>query len=98
MRQRPDWKLVLAVGFCVAAIAANPKKNRTSPVGYEDTPVLPGQKWRVHDLKRPHPPVVTPGAQIGQPPSDAIVLFSGKDLSKWSEVRKDGKMGPAAWK
>src|SRR5437868_13433286 len=82
MRQRSDWKLVLAVGLWVAAIAANPKKNRTSPVGYEDTPVLPGQKWRVHDIKRPHPRVVTPGTESsqdhpGRPPSDAIVLFDG---------------------
>jgi hypothetical protein len=27
--------------------------------------------------------VVTPGAKLGDAPSDAIVLFDGKDLSKW---------------
>ncbi len=51
-----------------------------------DTPLLPDGKWRVHDMKRPQPPVVTPGdddAAIVAPPSDAIVLFDGKDLSKW---------------
>jgi hypothetical protein len=32
----------------------------------------------------PEPPVVTPGAEPGAPPSDAIVLFDGKDLSKWA--------------
>jgi hypothetical protein len=31
----------------------------------------------------------------GEPPSDAIILFDGKDLSKWVSV-KDG--GPARWK
>ena len=31
----------------------------------------------------PEPAVVTPGAEPGAPPSDAIVLFDGKDLSKW---------------
>jgi hypothetical protein len=31
----------------------------------------------------PEPPVVTPGAKPGDPPSDAIILFDGKDLSKW---------------
>ncbi len=31
----------------------------------------------------PEPKVVTPGAEPGAPPADAIVLFDGKDLSKW---------------
>lgn len=31
----------------------------------------------------PEPPVVQPGTD-GSPPSDAIVLFDGKDLSKWN--------------
>lgn len=31
----------------------------------------------------PEPVIVTPGAEPGAPPSDAIVLFDGKDLSKW---------------
>jgi hypothetical protein len=41
----------------------------------------------------PEPPIVTPGTN-GSPPSDAIVLFDGKDLSAWKGV--DG--GPAKWK
>lgn len=36
---------------------------------------LTGIEW-------PEPPVVTPG-ECGSPPSDAIVLFDGKDLSAW---------------
>ncbi|MCC7174234.1 MAG: DUF1080 domain-containing protein [Bryobacterales bacterium] len=35
----------------------------------------------------PQPRVVTPG-KAGQPPSDAIVLFDGKDLSQWTS--RDG--------
>jgi hypothetical protein len=35
------------------------------------------------------PRVVTPGASVGAPPSDAIVLFDGKDLSNWVS-EKDG--------
>lgn len=31
----------------------------------------------------PVPPKVVPGSQLGMPPSDAIVLFDGKDLSSW---------------
>src|SRR5688572_32202810 len=54
--------------------------------GFTDTPMLPGGKWHVHDPNRPQPPVVAPGATFSQgapAPSDAIVLFDGKDLSKW---------------
>ena len=53
--------------------------------GFTDTPMLPGMPWHVHDPARPRPPVVTPGVSIGAPPSDAIVLFDGKDLSKWAQ-------------
>jgi len=66
-------------------------------LGYDDTPFLPGSKWRVHDSKRPAPPVVTPGsspAEFASPPSDAIVLFGGVDLAPWTS----GDGGPAAWK
>jgi hypothetical protein len=47
---------------------------------------IPGQKWRVHDRSRPQPRKVTPGQPVPtmSAPSDAIVLFDGKDLSKWS--------------
>ena len=73
-------------------------KGRKSEVGYKDTPVLPGQKWRVHDIDRPRPRMVTPGAQVGMPPSDAIVLFDGKDLSQWLTSRRGGPPTPATWK
>lgn len=57
------------------------------------------QEWKIHDRNRPQPPIVTPGQastqdRPGSPPSDAIVLFDGKDLSKWQGA--DG--GPAKWK
>ncbi len=56
-------------------------------------------KWKIHDLNRPLPPVITPGTAStqdtpGRPPSDAVVLFDGKDLSHW--IGEGGK--PAQWK
>jgi len=51
-------------------------------------------KWKVHDLDRPLPKVVTPGANASEPPADAIVLFDGKDLSEWVGRRNK----PAGWK
>jgi len=42
----------------------------------------------------PVPKVVTPGATGDAPPSDAIVLFDGRNLDQW-ETAKDGS--PARW-
>jgi hypothetical protein len=36
------------------------------------------------------PPIITPGKADSEPPSDAIVLFDGKDLSKWRNARGGG--------
>lgn len=51
-------------------------------------------EWAVHDMSRPRPPVVTPGKTHGAPPSDAIILFDGTDLSQWKSVNG----GSAKWK
>lgn len=36
------------------------------------------------DENAPPPPLVTPGSVPGEPPSDAVVLFNGTDLSQWT--------------
>jgi hypothetical protein len=48
---------------------------------------------QVTEVHEPVPPVVTPGLN-NLPPSDAIVLFDGTDLSAWEKA--DGEA--AAWK
>jgi hypothetical protein len=62
--------------------------------GFQDTPMQPDGLWHVHDPARPQPPIVTSGtfSENATPPSDAIVLFDGKDLSQW----RDKKTGEAA--
>ena len=65
--------------------------------GFRDTPMIPGTPWHVHDPDRPQPRVVTPGTNFSHnapAPSDAEVLFDGKDLAKWQNNRGQ----PAAWK
>lgn len=78
---------VLTAGLMVAGVSsgADPKKPNW---GYTDTPKLPSG-WCVHDIDRPQPEVVIPAEQIGQPPSDAIVLFDGTDLSNWEGTKQD---------
>jgi len=47
--------------------------------GYNDTPLITGQKWKVHDMERPRPVKVAPGAPMtGVLSSDAIVYLTAK--------------------
>ena len=80
-----------------SAPATAPQTAKPGELGYEDTPTIPGQTWRVHDVKRPAPPVVVPGATPASPPSDAIVLFDGKDLSKWVQRGPNGETLDPKW-
>ncbi|MDZ4288225.1 MAG: family 16 glycoside hydrolase [Prosthecobacter sp.] len=81
--------LLLALTAASVSLAADKKEQ----------PLTPGGKYRAHDMGRPRPPVITPPSfstpdKPGQPPSDAIVLFDGKDLSRWTrEPRKDSPPG-----
>jgi hypothetical protein len=59
------------------------------------TPPPDPEGIKQHDLDREQPVLVTPGATPGAAPSDAIVLFDGKDLKAW---KKQGKDEPAGWK
>ena len=65
-------------------------------IGFTGLAEIPGTPWRIHDAARPHPRVITPGATPGSAPSDATVLFDGKDLSKWVQSR-NGQLSDAQW-
>lgn len=54
------------------------------------------QKWKPESTEwyKPEPPAVKPGKTLQDPPSDAVILFDGKDLSKW--VSSNGEK--AKWK
>jgi hypothetical protein len=71
--------------------------NQISAQNQGQTPTPPPMKAEMTEFWEPVPKVVTPGKITTDgmitAPSDAVVLFDGKDLSKWK-----GKDGDAKWK
>ena len=78
--------------FFLLFIAVSLSLAQNSPVGYTDTPMLPGLPYHVHDPARPRPALVTPAVLPGGAPSDAIILFDGKDLARWTPTRQPWKV------
>ena len=77
--------LFLAISLPSALCAADPAKPK---------PLAPGGKWFANDMNRPRPRVVTP-PEPGKAPSDATVIFGGKDLSLWKrDARKEDPAKP----
>ncbi len=70
---------LLTLAFITASLVAQ-EQSKPKP---EDTEV-----WS------PVPKIVTPGATCGAPPSDAIILFDGKNLDEWVSAQDHS---PAQW-
>lgn len=94
------YRRLVVMLVCAAAVAAGltltaQEQKKEPPTQWVDTPT---GRWMVHDEARPAPPVVTPAvcgvqAAPAPPPSDAIVLFDGKDLSNWVDMKGQ----PSKW-
>ncbi len=95
MKLNPAFTAVCVLSLlAVTSQAAN-----TGSAFYGDAPD-DHHPWAVHDRNRPQPPLVTPGTfstqdEPGKPPSDAVVLFDGSDLSKWEADEGNGV--PTKW-
>ena len=50
---------------------------------------------KLTEFYSPVPPVITPGKTVGDAPSDATILFDGKNLNQW--VSTDDTTKAAAW-
>jgi hypothetical protein len=80
MRSLFSQCLALAALVSAAALLTAQETPKPKP---EDTAVY-----------EPVPPIVTPGATDADPPSDAIVLFDGKNLDEWVSAQDHT---PAQW-
>jgi hypothetical protein len=99
---KPVSLLPLAGVFLLAACQTNPNGSGKSAAPTDTMLFQVGipagndsMKPEQTEFYKPVPPVVTPGQTNSDPPSDAIVLFDGKDLHNW--VSANDTTRPAAW-
>jgi len=88
MTNRSRFALI-AVGLLSTLLAAQEAK-----------PPMAKPKYKGGDMTRPRPAVIDPGSAT-KAPSDAIVLFDGKDLSAWQasgKAKPDNPEKLARWK
>src|SRR5687767_9095323 len=95
----PDRRQLLILGIpglLGCAGAAPPRTDAADQQTRAVTSMIPTLHERIHDTARAQPAVVDPGPPppAARAPSDAVVLFDGRDLSAWRA--RDG--GPARWK
>jgi hypothetical protein len=97
MRTIFSLTLVLATATCLT-LPAHAQQAPAAPAA--QTPpaaaqTLPKGNPKDTEVWEPVPLVVTPGPANSDPPSDAIVLFDGKNLDQWVSVKDKS---PAGWK
>jgi hypothetical protein len=103
LMKTPTTRLLLTA-LALTSSAALAADDKPSPIGYSDTPIIPGTQWKVHDIDRPRPEAVKPGDKLGDPPADAIIIFNGTSSDALQGKKKDekgketGEMVHCPWK
>jgi hypothetical protein len=95
MRKAPFF--AFAILITSAALVGAQQQPPAAPAQQQPTaaqPQPPKAKPEDTEVWEPVPPVVTPGATNDAPPSDAIILFDGKNLDEWVSVKDKT---PAKW-
>jgi len=86
MRKSSVKLLLVAATIAIAApLFAQQTPSPTTP---------PASRHEDTEVYEPVPPVVTPGATCGAAPSDAIILFDGKNEDEWVSAQDHS---PAKW-
>jgi hypothetical protein len=86
------------LGLALVSLIGAPalQAQQTPPAGQTAAPApqAPRGDPKLTEVWEPEPKVVTPGPADSAPPSDAIVLFDGKNLDQWVATKDKS---PAKW-
>lgn len=87
--------LCIALCFFIAALAQQQQRAAQTVQDVQQRPVDPNRMTPgMTEIMEPEVRIITPGAQSHLPPSDAIILFDGTDVSKeWTDSRGN----PTKW-
>jgi hypothetical protein len=91
--QTSSFAAVVGMVLLAAALPAQPSSAPQNRQAHESS-TSRNPKPEETELWRPVPRVVTSGTDCGAPPSDAIVLFDGKNLDEWVSSKDKS---PAKW-
>ncbi|MDZ7935166.1 MAG: DUF1080 domain-containing protein [Emticicia sp.] len=83
-------QIIASLAFAMLLSAKSYAQYSSTPPAVSPMPMKP----EMTEIWDPEVTVVTPGKTSADAPSDAIILFDGKDLSQWVSA-KDGS--PAKW-
>src|SRR5947208_1967079 len=78
------WAAAASIGLAAAGAAQNPAR----------PPIVDRPKPSDTEVWTPVPRVVTPGKANADAPSDAVVLFDGRNLDEWVSAKDQS---PAKW-
>ena len=91
MNSKIIWLCIILIGFSSSYICAQQNYPNTPP---EESPMP--MKPEMTEIWEPKVKVVSPAKKLGDAPSDAIILFDGKNLDSW--VSQKDITNPAQWK
>ena len=100
-------KAIVFLTFCVCATYLIAQQTPQQGQQQQTQQTARPPQWNAASTEwyTPVPPIVKPTTTAGQPPSDAIILFDGTDLSKWESSRpipagseRGRRPDPAPWK
>jgi hypothetical protein len=89
------WKFLLFAILLALAVPLSAQQAASPQHAQRPAAAAPASpKHQDTEVWEPVPPVVTPGQSNAAPPSDAIVLFDGKNLDEWVSAKDKS---PAQW-